>query len=95
MHIKQFMFLLYDMIRKLLACFYPLKVLCNTSFVNTITRFSSFFFYFSYFLFINVIYLGYFSKMETNMNVNSGIFYLITDRDNCERCTVIYMILHI
>ena len=32
MHNNQFMLLLNDMKRKLLACFYPLQMLCNTSF---------------------------------------------------------------
>ena len=78
MHINQFMLFLNDMKRKLLACFYPLQVLCNTctSFVRTINWFSSFFLYisyFSYFLFINVIYLRYFSKMKKIMNVNRRI----------------------
>ena len=32
MHKNQFMLLLNDIKRKLLACFYPLEMLCNTSF---------------------------------------------------------------
>ena len=31
MHKNQFMLLLNDMKMKLLACFYPLEMLCNTS----------------------------------------------------------------
>ena len=72
MHNNQFMLLLYDMKRKLLACFYPLKVLCNTSFVSTINGFSSFFFNFSYCISM-LFYLGYFSKRTEIMNVNRCI----------------------
>ena len=72
MHKNQFMLLLNDMKRKFLACFYPLQVLRNTSFVCTINWFSSFFFLF-FLLQINVIYLGYFSKMKEIMNVNRRI----------------------
>ena len=80
MHKNQFMLLLNDMKRKLLACFYPLQVLCNTSFFSMINWFSSFLFSF-FLLHINFIYLGYFSKIKESMNVNrciilvSKIFY--------------------
>ena len=58
--------------RRLLACFYRLKVLCNTSFVSTINWFSSFFFYFSYCISMSFIWV-IFSKMKEIMNVNRRI----------------------
>ena len=70
MHKNKFLLLLNDMKRKLLACFYPLKVLCNTSFVSTINFLHSSLFFL---LHINVIYLGYFSKIKEIMNVNRRI----------------------
>ena len=74
MHKNKFILLLNDMKRKLLACFYPLKVLCNTSFVSTINSQLIFFILLLFFLLhINVIYVGYFSKMKEIMSVNRGI----------------------
>ena len=74
MHKNQFMLLLNDMKRKFLACFYPLELLCNTSFFSMINWISSFLILF-FLLRINVIYLGYFSKIKDIMNVN--IFFLL------------------
>ena len=62
----------FYMIRKLLACFYQLEVLCNTSFFSMINWFSSFLILF-FLLHINFIYLGYFFKIKEIMNVNRCI----------------------
>ena len=69
---NQFMLLLNDMKRKLLACFYPLKVLCTTSSVGTIN-----WFFFILLLFFLIAYqchlFGLFSKMKESMNINRCI----------------------
>ena len=58
--------------RKLLACFYPLKVLRNNSFVSIgSTDFLHSLLFFL--LHIKVICMGYFSKMKEIMNVNRRI----------------------
>ena len=66
------MLLLNDMKRKLLACFYPLQVLCNNSFFQY-DQLIFFILVFILLLHINVIYLGYISKMKEIMNVNRCI----------------------
>ena len=69
------MLLLNDMKRKLLACFYPLQVLCNTSFF----QFDQLIFFILVFIllieYINVIYLGYFAKIKVIMIVNRRIIF--------------------
>ena len=73
MHKNQFMLLLNDMKRKLLAYFYPLKVLSAIHVLHLLVRSTDFLNSFNFLLHINVIYLGYFSKMKEIMNVNRRI----------------------
>ena len=86
------MLLLNDMKRKLLACFYPLQVLCNTSFY----QYDQLIYFILVFILL-IAYqclLGYFSKIKEIMHVmiksmimvNYAPFYLITDPDPCDGC---------
>ena len=71
MHKNQFMLLINDMKSKLMACFYPLEELCNTSFFSMI-NITDFLYkeilILLFLLHINVIYLGYFPKSKKQVD---------------------------
>ena len=67
------MLLLNDIKRKLLACFYPLQVMCNTSFSVQCDQLICFILVFIHLIAYQChlsVYLDFFSKMKEIMNVN-------------------------